>query len=93
MKIAAFKSACHLYHSTGTALTKVDSDIVRAADAGFVSSLGLLDLSASSNVVDRQILFKRLQKVPVLLAVLRTGSKGFSRTEPNWSTMIPQLSI
>ena len=55
--IPAFQSAYSRYHSTDTVLTKVASESVTTADAGFVSPLALLDLSAAFDTVDHQIPF------------------------------------
>ena len=44
------------HQSTEMAVTIVHSDIVRSTDAGFVSALVLLDLSAAFDTVDHGIL-------------------------------------
>ena len=51
--ISNFQSACHLGHSTETALLKVANDLLTAMDTGEVSVLTLLDLSA---VFDHDVL-------------------------------------
>ena len=55
------QSAYQKHRSTETATIKVMSDIYRAADAGLVTLLGLLDLSAAFDTVDHVILLARLQ--------------------------------
>ena len=52
------QSAYWQHHSTETAVTIVHNDIVRSTDAGFVSALVLLDLSAAFDTVDHSILLE-----------------------------------
>ena len=54
------QSAYRRCYSTETAMTKVMSDIIMAADAGNVTLLPLLDLSAAFDTVDHAILLQRL---------------------------------
>ena len=56
----ARQSAYRQHHSTETAVTIVHNDIVRSTDAGFVSALVLLDLSAVFDTVDHAILLEVL---------------------------------
>jgi hypothetical protein len=55
------QSAYRRHHSTETALLKVLSDILTAADDRKVTLLALLDLSAAFDCVDHDILLSRLQ--------------------------------
>ena len=56
------QSAYRQGHSTETALLKIFSDILDAADSAQVTLLGLLDLSAAFDTVDHDILLTRLHK-------------------------------
>ena len=55
------QSAYRAGHSTETALIKVISDIIDAADGQQVTFLGLLDMSAAFDTVDHDILLHRLE--------------------------------
>ena len=56
-----FQSAYRQLHSTETAMLRVTSDILTAADNRQVTLLCLLDLSAAFDCVDHDILLQRLQ--------------------------------
>ena len=47
---------------TETAVLKVVSDVLQAADRGQVTLLGMLDLSAAFDTVDHEILIDRLRQ-------------------------------
>ena len=56
-----FQSAHRAYHSTETALLKVQNDPLLNMDRGYVTLLVLLDLSSAFDTIDRSILLSRLQ--------------------------------
>ena len=56
------QSAYRQNHSTETALLKIHSDLLGAADEGKVSVLALLDLSCAFDTIDHSILIERLFK-------------------------------
>ena len=57
------QSAYRAGHSTETAALRVFSDLVSESDAGNISLMALLDLSAAFDTVDYEILFLRLETV------------------------------
>ena len=59
--ISNFQSAYRLGHSTETALLKVANDLLTAMDNGKVSVLTILDLSATFDTIDHDILFHHLE--------------------------------
>jgi len=54
-------SAYRRHHSTETAMLRVLSDVLTAADTQKVTLLSLLDLSAAFDCVDHQLLLQRLR--------------------------------
>ena len=54
-----YQSAYRKFHSIGTALLKIHNDILASMDAGKVTALTLLDLSAAFDTIDRTILLRR----------------------------------
>ena len=56
------QSAYRRHHSTETAMLRVVSDALTAADGRQVTLLGLLDMSAAFDCVDHELLLRRLQK-------------------------------
>ena len=55
-----YQSAYRKFHSTETALLKIHNDILASMDAGKVTALTLLDLSAAFDTIDHTILQRRL---------------------------------
>ena len=55
-----YLSACRKFHSTETALLKIHNNILVSMDAGKVTALTVLDLSAALDIIDHTILLRRL---------------------------------
>jgi len=55
------QSAYRQFHSTETAVTKVFSDLLVAADSGQMSAVCLLDLTAAFETVDHDLLLLQLE--------------------------------
>ena len=60
--LPSMQSAYRKKHSTETAVLKVITDVLHAADRGEVSLLCMLDLSAAFDTVDHDILTEKLQQ-------------------------------
>jgi len=100
------QSAYRPHHSTETAILKVLSDVLLAIDAGDLSALVLLDLSAAFDTVDHSILLRRLEHTyrlgGVVLEWFRSnlvGRRQHVRTSSSSSTAaviicgVPQGSV
>jgi len=64
-------------HSTETAVLKVMSDIMAAADQSKVTLLGLLDMSVAFDTVDHQILLHRLESAFGLTGTVLSWLRSF----------------
>ena len=73
------QSAYRKRHSTETALLRVWSDILTAADQRQVTLLGLLDMSAAFDCVDHDLLLQRLQLWFGLIGVVLEWIRSFLR--------------
>jgi len=60
--LSSVQSAYRSKHSRKTAVLKMTTDVMRASDRGVVSLLCMLDLSATYDTVDHDILIGRLQQ-------------------------------
>jgi hypothetical protein len=58
--LPSYQSAYRPFHSTETVVLRVLSDTLKAVDSGDVAGLVLLDLSAAFDIVDHNILLRRL---------------------------------
>ena len=54
--MGSVQSAYRQYHSTETALLKVQTDLLSALDKGYVAVLLMLDLPAAFDTIDHNIL-------------------------------------
>ena len=77
------QSAYRRYHSTETAVSKILSDILCASDRGDVTFLCLLDLCATFDTVDHDILVDRLERAFGLRGLVLEWDKSllFKRTQ------------
>jgi len=80
-----FQSAYRAQHSTETAVLKVLTDILTAADRGDLSMLTLLDMSAAFDIVDHPILLRRLSTSYTVSMVSSTC--GSAHTSPTALSM------
>jgi len=58
-----YQSAYRKFHSTETALIKVQNDVLKSLDHGKVTILVMLDLSAAFDTIDHKTLVQRLEHV------------------------------
>lgn len=77
--LPSLQSAYRHGHSTETAVLKVISDFMTAADHGSVTFLSLLDLSAAFDTVDHDILINRLRSKFGLRGTVLSWIESFIR--------------
>ena len=77
----SLQSAYCRHCSTQTAISKTYSDILKAADNGELSLLVLLDLSSAFDLVDHDILLRRLEKSFGFGKLFLSGSLAIYLTE------------
>jgi hypothetical protein len=58
-----YQSAYRRFHSTETALLKVQSDILETLDKGATTVLIMLDLSAAFDTIDHKVLLQRFERM------------------------------
>ena len=75
--LALLQSAYREHQSTETATLRVTSDVFNATDAGQVTVVALLDLSAAFDTVDHDILLRRLNIYAVLAVQCYARSRHF----------------
>ena len=68
-----YQSAHRAFHSAETALLIAQNDVLHAMDQGKITLLVLLDLSASFDTVDYDVLFQRLKTGLVSMVLHWTG--------------------
>lgn len=101
-----FQSAYRKFHSTETALLRIQNDLLLAMDKQQVTALVLLDLSAAFDTVDHKILLHRLEgwfgisgnALKILSSYLSSRSQsvlvdGVSSSSLPLSTGVPQGSV
>jgi hypothetical protein len=104
--ICPFQSAYRKFHSTETALLRIQNDLLLAIDQRKLSALVLLDLSAAFDTIDHSILFTRLSStfgitgsaLSLLTSYLTDRSQSVSidshSTPPSaMNTGVPQGSV
>jgi len=85
-----FQSAFRKQHSTETAMLWVLSDALTVADSQRVTLLGLLDLSAAFDCVDRSLLLLRLQRN---FGLVDTVLRWFTSLRQNSTDVVRRSSV
>ena len=93
--ITPFQSAYRQFHSTETALLRIQNDLLLAINKRKVSALVLLDLSATFDTIDHKILLSRLSSFYGLssTALNSIASYLLNRTQSIQSHSTPPSSI
>jgi len=86
------QSAYRQGHSTETALLKVISDIIDAADCQKVTLLGLLDMSAAFDTADHEILLRRLE-VSLGVSGQAQDLNGSARSSPTDCNLLLSVAV
>ena len=81
------QSAYRKRHSTETALTRVQNDILRAMDDSKATVLVLLDLSAAFDTVDHNFLLERLKQCGISGTAQILLAREISKGSPSWKQL------
>ena len=73
-----FQSAYRKYHCTETTLIHEQNDMLRAIDAKSEVAIALLDLTATFDTINHQILFDRLKNMYNIESIARWSSSYLS---------------
>ena len=71
------QSAYKAFHSTETAILKIQDDILNAVDKNEIVVLILLDLSAAFDLIDHDILFERMKSILGITGTVRDWFKSY----------------
>ena len=88
-----FQSAYKTNHSTETALTKVQNDLLGSSDKHGVAILILLDLSAAFDTIDQQLLLEKMKSALGIDGIVLTWFKSYLSGRTQYVKILEASSI